>query len=481
MLDDLVFETAEKPTAQSRAFEHHFVVVRNVLLRDLWSRDFLFGRTTIEELLYDAVRSGASNPVRHILQIIRKSGIHRPGLCVYPLHSIGIAGAGVFSAFTHSVVEITLRKAGIVFSPQTNGMTATKDFLQRAAHGFGVKQKLPFDLIDHYRRSRPTKWLERNPLLAVRITSFTGGYYENQAPLTIKLAFATTLLYMISVLERSMPSKEKYSWTSSSGINNWETLDIKHYMLLEAGIRRTRKMQCLCIPMNVDRLTLAQLSEVSANLHPVVWSKVRKKINRLTEALKTVEREYRESLYSGDENRVRNRVFNKLYDALLHFRNSFSRRRVQSESVVNSAIAFETLLMDSYAAPVEKHIHRRLRLVLRGIRGNRALLAAVSDMYDARSDIVHEGRARNDVDMVAIRTAFVNAFLHIAERLPRLPNKSAAPIAELLGYKPPKERTLSVKLPPKLAERTKQLARQHQLKPEKFALSVLRQSYRHIK
>jgi hypothetical protein len=394
-----------------------------------------------------------------VLQVIRRSGIHRPGLCVYPLHSLGIAGAGTFRTFTRTVLEVNLKEAGIVFSPQTNSMRETKHFLQRAASTLGIRQTIPTDLIDHYRRSRPTKWLERNPLLIVRVTSFTGGYYENQAPVTIKLAFATTLLYMISVLEQRERSKEKYSWTSSSGVNNGETLDIKHYMLLEAGLRR-RKMQCLCIPMNIDRLLLAQLSEVSANLHPVVWSRLRSQIRRLTRVLKTVEQGYLQSLFDSSRSKVQDRVCRKLYDALSHFRHSFSYRRVKSESVVNIAIAFETLLTDSYAAPVDKHIHQRLELALKRVPKSRSLLTAVSRMYKARSEIVHEGRAKTDFDVAAARLSFVSAFLAIGDKLARLPKQSAAPIADLLGYKPPKDRTISVKLPPALTQRTKELSRQ---------------------
>ena len=90
--------------------------------------------------------------------------------------------------------------------------------------------------------------------------------------------------------------------------------------LLEAGLRR-RKMQCLCIPMNVDRLLLAQLSEVSANLHP------RSRIGRLTRVLKTVEQGYVQSLFDSSRSKVQDRVCRKLYDALSHFRHSFSYRR----------------------------------------------------------------------------------------------------------------------------------------------------------
>src|SRR5207245_4853008 len=41
----------------------------------------------------------------------------------------------------------------------------TLKFLNESAASLGIRQQIPQDLMEHWRRSRPTKWLERNPLL----------------------------------------------------------------------------------------------------------------------------------------------------------------------------------------------------------------------------------------------------------------------------------------------------------------------------
>ena len=58
-------------------------------------------------------------------------------------------------------------------------------------------------------------------------------------------------------------SVEKSLWP-----NNWETLDIKHYFLFYPRAN-SNLLTGDCIPMNLSRPTLAELSEVQAELdHP---------------------------------------------------------------------------------------------------------------------------------------------------------------------------------------------------------------------
>ena len=122
-----------------QAVAHHLGFIVNEVLRQLWLSGFLLGSTTLEEILYDLYRdSKVSNPVRQALAILRESGVHRPGVLIYPLHSIGIAGAGLFRAFSQAEVNIHLREAGMLVSPQTNSLGQTISFRKHALPTLGV-------------------------------------------------------------------------------------------------------------------------------------------------------------------------------------------------------------------------------------------------------------------------------------------------------------------------------------------------------
>jgi hypothetical protein len=478
-------EKIPPPTGEERkrqktihAVMHHLGLIVNQVLRQLWIKGFLLGSATIEELLYDLFRDPeTSDPVHRMLLLLHESGVHRPGVVVYPLHSIGIAGAGFLRAFTETEVNVHLTNAGIVLSPQTNSLAETITFLKHALNTLGVEKQLPVDLIEHNRRSRPTRWLERNPLLIMRIRSFTGSYYQNQWPLIIKLRIATALLYMIAVLERPYV-KDKHSWTSSSRVNNWQTLDIHHYILLESGIKR-RPMNCLCVPMNIDAKTLTELSDVSADLHPRVWDRLKTRLPSLISMLASLEKGYLDACFGNERQSTSAKVHSKLYDALGYFCRSFSHFRNTREHIVQAAIAFETLLTDSYAAPVDKHIQQRLSKALRGLRGNRALVQSVKELYKARSEVVHEGSTVREVDMDAVHTAFVHAFMVIGGRLDGIQEKVANPISSLLGEERfEKKPRISVTLGPKLSEQLKNISVGEGAKPAALVQKAVRQFVR---
>ena len=93
-----------------------------------------------------------------------------------------------------------------------------------------------------WRRSRPTKWLERNPLPVVRARQIPGGsFYPNEGLLLSRIQAATAQIALLAGLE---PRNEALAGTlfSSRIINNWETLDIQHYpALFDTGGQRKQR------------------------------------------------------------------------------------------------------------------------------------------------------------------------------------------------------------------------------------------------
>jgi hypothetical protein len=69
--------------------------------------------------------------------------------------------------------------------------------------------------------------------MLVRLTSFTGDMYENQFVYSLKIRVAAANLLMLhSLSQEAVGPLDRHR--NSSFVNNFETLDIAHYMIGEA-------------------------------------------------------------------------------------------------------------------------------------------------------------------------------------------------------------------------------------------------------
>ncbi len=86
-------------------------------------------------------------------------------------------------------------------------------------------------LIEHWYKSRKARWLEANPLLIAGVTSISGFYYENEFLLLGRVRALTTSIVMLATLQPPSDNRGAILFSSSS-LNNFETRDIRHYLLL---------------------------------------------------------------------------------------------------------------------------------------------------------------------------------------------------------------------------------------------------------
>jgi hypothetical protein len=236
-------------------------------------------------------------------------------------------------------------------------------FLDHARTAFGIRHRLPTDTVEHFMRSRPLRWIEHNPLMALRVRSFTGSYYENQFIYMIRLRMSTALIMMLSVMEDRPNPEKRLVHGSSARVNNWQTLDIKHYLTFETPIRPRSVLSAYCIPMNAAWLELALLSDLNVDIDPRAWAreKAQKRLSSLNETISGIEKGFLNHSILGSRDALRGRVYRKLVTSIDFFRRSFSAGVRPSEAVVALAIAFEALLTDHYAPRVTERILRRVR------------------------------------------------------------------------------------------------------------------------
>lgn len=440
-LEDFVDALISEPTPSSglSAIEFHLAVVRNEVLDQLRRRGVFVGASIVEELTFYVFRDGShANPFHTILEWVRDSGLHRPGLLIFALHGVGLLGFGAFRALGRgdTTAEFVLKQAGMVFSPQTNSDRRTVELIERVIKHLGIKQKAPRDSIERHLRFPVMAWMTRNPLLFVRLRAVSGETFENQRLLTMKLRLATSFLTFIHTLEAGIRGPKAPPWSSSQAVNSWATLDIKHYLFYQSG--KKGSLQGLRVPISVDRIELAELSTLGIDFTPKAWKKRRSVVGKVKKAFNQLEQAYLEEIVTSGKYKTTPlaRTTRKVYESLKYFRRSFRPSSEPDERYVNLAIAFETLLVDGGNSAPRKTIVKRLGVVLKRVPRADALVRNAKKVYLARNEVVHSGSAASTPDLRLARKAFVECFLRLCMKLHKLrsaPHNCSAPIGELLG------------------------------------------------
>lgn len=432
-IEDFFFHEPED-SKFAKSIEVNLIEIRSRVARELWGHGFYISHNVLDSLLFSiAAHTDDDNLLLSLLETIRNSGIHKPGFIIYPLHSLGILGYGLFHHQTGSKVYFTNKAFGYTVSGQSNSFDQTIDFIKYSKEQFGVKHDIPFDLIEHWRKSRPTAWLEKNPLVAQKIHSFPGTYYDTQFFLLTKLQIATSILLALSAIQNESQLINKDAFlTSSSRVNRFHTLDIKHYIYMYPK-PHSKMLDGSCVPMNKRTATLAELSDVPIEIHPKFWRARYKTIEAISNRFTKVESLYVAYMFKAGRKSVEARVAMKLFDSLKFFRRSFKRTDDGIDSIVNIAIAFEVLLTDSYAPGISDRLEKRLCLAISNPKIKEAMLKAVNNLYYARSEIVHTGTTGLSVDISKAQLAFTHAFIGVVDKLHKLPRSSDKPIGDILG------------------------------------------------
>jgi hypothetical protein len=418
----------DPPDATARAIAVHLLAVRNALAEELWSREVFIGIEVLDELLFHAVKDNtAADPLVAALEFLRDRRVTRPGLVLFPLHSIGVLQAGLLRAGRVEQAQYIHPRWGIALSPQNNTLDYTLAFVERARRAFAVRKPIDPEDLRHWLRSR-AKWLEINPILAIRITTQRGSYYDTESVVLSRVRAATAQLAMISVFQDPNPARPALIF-SSSRTNNWETLDIRHYVVFADSPLRRASLQGDCVPIHWRGSRVVELCDLSIEIDPDFHGRART-IEKIGQAVGDVYRGHLVHMWKRRRN-AQSRTYDRLFVSLSYFLRSFHNGGQNWSAAVALSTAFEMLLTDSYAPGVTRRLERRLGLVLRGIVGRRGYERAFADIYDARGDLVHAGTDPIDLDLHTARQAFVHAFCVVALRIARLHTRERSPMTVL--------------------------------------------------
>ncbi|GAA4635157.1 hypothetical protein GCM10023196_079530 [Actinoallomurus vinaceus] len=217
---------------------------------------------------------------------------------------------------------------------------------------------------------------------------------------------------------------------STRSVNNWQTLDVHHYFVMNGGIDDQGALRGDAIPMSVEAGYLAELSDLPVDLNMAYWSKGVDSAEGLWQPLETIANlqlptRFRRSR-AGQHSRAR--TARKIFESLDYFRRSLGFDRWYA--VVSLATAFEMLLTSHYAGGITERLKRRVELLL----GDPIVAQAVADVYDARSEMVHAGRTPPEsLAIHAAQRAYLGCLEQIASKLNGLSRNEIDPMRRITG------------------------------------------------
>ena len=390
-------------TKWRRSFDHHLRFTRAGIARTLMRRDCFVGLSVIDDLIFQAVKAGRPDIVAEVINAIVGHQLHDPGMIVFPLHGFGIARPFADTVRSGVHPQLLLEAAGFCVMAQTNDIEKTIILLDDVRAPIGITHDFDGPGIRSYTAGDRLSWLHSNPIMAFRFNSYSHDPYENQLFYQLRMRTLTALLLIASLQAPCLDGE-----IGSDRANNQETLDINHYLRIEVSPRLGR-LEAERIPRNVDALSLGEASDVDVRISLAGWNdqKAKGELDGYLATLRQIETGYLTHQILDRRETKEASLYAKLVRSLDYFRRSFRANVRPSERVIMLAIAFETMLTDSYSGGVTARIRRRAAACLQQAGMPQGLNGAVERLFDARGKFVHSGFGPEDISLHDARLAYV--------------------------------------------------------------------------
>jgi hypothetical protein len=222
------------------------------------------------------------------------------------------------------------------------------------------------------------------------------------------MSFITNKLYFLFVLRSE---KDRVgSLFSTTNTNNWETLDIKHFLTIS---RTGANNHINCIPVHYKYSLLYE------DMHMKIDLKVKKKgvykwEARAVSSIDTLYEGYRNYLITKDK---KYGMYYRIASSLNYFRRSIKSVR-KEDKVININIAFETLLLDKHETQKRTKMLQRVWAVLKGKITKKTNLTNLDNAIEDRNLIIHNGLpATVDVDFADVYRTYCRLILFLNDNI----------------------------------------------------------------
>ncbi|MET3452210.1 hypothetical protein [Curtobacterium sp. 1544] len=410
-----------------KAFLHHIDTLVAAMRSVLWRRRLFVSTDLLGDILFESLSE--PDPLLAVFRRLKANEATARVTLLFPLRGFGIRGAGL-GPLTGEFVSFVDARRGYAFTPQTNNLQRTLQFVNSTTRRLGVHATANLSDLEHVLRSRGARWLERNPLLMVSIASASGFFYEQEFLQLGQLKTVAGALVMISRFDPAAGGQVG-SIFSSRSLNNWQTLDTNHYLMLSRRSRRSTDMEVQPVPVHSRREVL-ELTDLNIEFSPSSIDGTSTLARNAFRAVNDVFDGYLANRFSDDRRHYpAGRVYAKWLESLSYFRRSV-RDEGSWESVVGLATAFEMLLTDRYARGTAGLLSQRVKRLLLRQHDRAALAAAVERVYFARNAAVHTGQL-DTRDVLEAQRAYVLCFIAVSRRRGRIPPSGSGVAQALAG------------------------------------------------
>lgn len=354
----------------------------------LRKKDCYISSNALDQIIFYCIKNSTTHSfVADVFNEIQINNLTQKSIVIFPIHNFGFQFFGVKNFFNRSFTSLIYEDFQV--STQTNSIEKTKQLINSFSKKH-LKKTLDYGNLHHFYLSRNLKWLERNPLLLFSFNFSQLQPFENQAIIMEKLAHITNQLYFVSVLRSDNSHLGKLF--STKMINNWETLDLKHFLTINGF---NQSMFCKPIHYKYDLL----FNEMHLNID--LLAKTQRIVKWEREALKCLDTVFegnKNYLLTGNNNLI---IYHKISNSLKYFRRSVKSIN-EEDKIININIAIEALLLDNEGDKVAK-IFERLNKSLKYYRGRKECLEYVNRAIKERNNIVHQAKfSNNQIDFIKV-------------------------------------------------------------------------------
>lgn len=375
------------------------------LLRTFHRREIFPSPEATYDLLFREFRGKKKpqNILRDVATRIEEVGLTAKSLVIQGLSDFGFDDIGVDLMFTKRLLSAAYRYKDFVMFAQANSMQAAKENIATAMRFFGLSScGLDDELIDHFYRSRRLTWLTNNPLLIVQVRQTSSWRYENRQAITRLTEKSLGLLYLSKSIAESHDLPDRTNSWSTRLLNNFETRNINHYLILQ---KVKRRLVPECVPIHMRMSRLVETSRLGIDM-PVELGEKSLSVLAPIEAL--LSEAHREVLGGGlDVHQAGANIYVRVLRSVAYFARSYQAEYYE-DSILQLAVAFEILFGEGQI----DQIQARLRNVIRFLVGEDPAIEDFKKLYNSRSGVAHEGSAR-DCDIDACRGLYVRLLTQV--------------------------------------------------------------------
>ncbi len=390
----------------------YFSHIKNFILNKYKAQDIYLSSSAVDDIIFYCLQNSEIDTfLTDIEDLIDKSNLTKNSVVIFPIHDFGFQYAGLGNLRNSS--NVSLRYDNFQVNTQSNSFKKTvaniQDYLEQIK--FPKRKKLDLDLFRHYYVSRGLKWFEKNPLMFFNFKFSQVERYDNVAFILEKMSFITNKLYFLFALRSE---KDRVgSLFSTANTNNWETLDINHFLTITGT---GNGGQINCIPVHY------KYSLLYDDMHLKIDLKAKKKAIYKWEARAIASID---SLYAGYRNYLITKekkfaIYYRIAGSLNYFRRSIKAVR-KEDKIININIAFETLLLDKHESQKRLKMLQRVWAVLKGKIKKGTNLKNFENAIEDRNLIIHNGMpATIDVDFADLNRTYCRLILFLSDNMVKM-------------------------------------------------------------